>query len=39
MIHVLSVLSADDLKMSYRDGFKFTAHLLDGQASLMQVKI
>lgn len=31
MIHVLPVLSADDLSMSYRDGSKFTAHLLDGQ--------
>ena len=32
-IHVLPVLSAEDLKMSYRDGSKFTAHLLDGNGN------
>lgn len=30
-IKVLSILSAEDLKMSYRDGSKFVATLLDGQ--------
>ena len=30
-IKVLSVLSASDLSMKYRDGSKFTAKLVDGQ--------
>ncbi|MBQ9026231.1 MAG: Ig-like domain repeat protein [Methanobrevibacter sp.] len=33
IVRVLSVLSADDLQMTYRDGQRFEAKLLDGQGN------